>query len=1061
LSTSFFMTTVVKPVQLALAAETTTLGTTDTKVYSTNPFLNQIIPSATVIAAQNDLYASVMMAQAILESGWGTSTLSKAPNYNLFGIKGQYNGESINMETLEDSGGQNYYPINAEFRKYPSYAESLQDYANLLANGTSWNPTYYAGAWKSNAATYQDATAYLTGRYATDTAYSTKLNRIIAQYGLDQYDNYQPVIEEEVEEPDAGNIDFETPIETPELPNVELPENTDEETPTEPTEDKEDAVTPTTPETPVQAGDAVHVVKSGDTLYAIAKKYGISLVDLLSLNKLNSNMIYVGDRLVLPDSVVVEEEVEEETTAPSTPNETPSDTTTASYTVIAGDTLYKIANAKGLTISELKSLNTLTSDTIYVGQKLLLGKATTTTPDTTENGSNSNTGQTTTQSYTVKSGDTLWSIANTNNMTVTALKSANSLTSDAIYPGQILKTTGTSTGTTTPTTGTNTGTTGTTITGAFIKPASGYISSPFGYRTSPINGALEFHRGIDIAGSGNISAAQAGVVEVAAYHYSYGNYVVINHGKINGVTIKTLYAHMQSGLSVSVGQAVSQGQKIGVMGTTGSSTGVHLHFEVQENGTVVNPVNYINGTTTVTPGVTTPTTPTTTPSTGSSVVVVSGDTLWKIATTNGLTVAELKTLNNLTSDAILTGQTLVLKSAVTVTPTTPTVTPGTTNVTVASGDTLWKIANANGLSVAELKALNNLTSDVIVPGQTLLLKQTTTTTTPSVTQPTAPTSPSTASTITVASGDTLWKIANANGLSVAELKALNNLTSDVIIPGQTLLLKQTTTTPSVTQPTTPTTPTSPSTASTITVASGDTLWKIANANGLSVSALKTLNSLTSDVIVPGQVLTLKSTTVTAPTVTQPTTTAPTTSTATSTITVATGDTLWKIANANGLTVTELKALNNLSSDYIYPGQSLKVKATATTGNTSTVVTTPTVTTPSVPTVTNKVYTVQKGDTLYKIASANGVSVADLKTWNNLSTDIIFVNQSLKVAATTTSVQATAPTTSAPAASANSYTVVKGDTLYSIAKKNSVSLAALIEANDITSNVIYVGQVITF
>ncbi|TNV68850.1 LysM peptidoglycan-binding domain-containing protein [Trichococcus shcherbakoviae subsp. psychrophilus] len=1006
LSTSFFMTTVVKPVQLVLAAESTTLRTTDTQVYSTNPFLNQIIPSATVIAAQNDLYASVMMAQAILESGWGTSTLSKAPNYNLFGIKGEYNGESINMETLEDSGGQNYYPINAEFRKYPSYAESLQDYAAVLANGTSWNPTYYAGAWKSNAATYQDATAYLTGRYATDTAYSTKLNRIIAQYGLDQYDNYQPVVEEEVEEPDAGDIDFETPAETPELPTVELPENTDEdtaeqETPAEPTENTEEAETPTTPETPVQAGDAVHVVQSGDTLYAVAKKYGISLVDLLTLNKLNSNMIYVGDRLVLPDSVVVEEEtpaeeMEEETTAPSTPTEKPSDTTTASYTVVAGDTLYKIANANGLTTSELKSLNTLTSDTIYVGQKLLLGKATTTTPDTTENGSNSNTGQTATQSYTVKSGDTLWSIANANSMTVAALKTANTLTSDAIYPGQLLKTTGTSTGTTTPTTGTNTGTTGTTVTGAFIKPASGYISSPFGYRTSPINGALEFHRGIDLAGSGNISASQAGVVEVATYHYSYGNYVVINHGKINGVTIKTLYAHMQSGLSVSVGQTVSQGQKIGVMGTTGSSTGVHLHFEVQENGTVVNPVNYINGTASVTPGVTTPTT---TPSTGSSVVVVSGDTLWKIATANGLTVSELKTLNNLTSDAIMTGQTLLLKSAATVTPTTPTtptVTPGTTTGNV-----------------------------------------------------------------TVASGDTLWKIANANGLSVAELKALNKLTSDVIVPGQTLLLKQTTTTPSVTQPTTPATPTTPSTASTIKVASGDTLWKIANANGLSVSALKALNSLTSDVIVPGQVLTLKSTTVTAPTVTQPTTTAPTTSTTTSTITVATGDTLWKIANANGLAVTELKALNNLSSDYIYPGQSLKVKAAVTTGNTSTVVTTPAVTTPSVPTATNKVYTVQKGDTLYKIASANGVSVADLKTWNSLSTDIIFVSQSLKVAATTTSAQATAPTTSAPAASANSYTVVKGDTLYSIAKKNGVSLAALIEANDITSNVIYVGQVITF
>lgn len=990
LSTSLFMTTVVKPIQLVLAAESTTLGTTDTQVYSTNPFLNQIIPSATVIAAQNDLYASVMMAQAILESGWGTSALSTAPNYNLFGIKGNYNGESVNMDTLEDSGGQNYYPINAEFRKYPSYAESLQDYADLLANGTSWNPTYYAGAWKSNAATYQDATAYLTGRYATDTAYSTKLNRIIAQYGLDQYDNYIPVVEDEVEEPDAGNVDFDTPSETPELPTVELPENTEEdpseqETPSQPAEDTEDT------ETPVQAGDAVHVVQSGDTLYAIAKKYGISLVDLLTLNKLNSNMIYVGDRLVLPESVVVEEEmpaedVDGDTTTPSTPTETPSDTIVSDYTVVAGDTLYKIAIANGLTISELKSLNSLTNDTIYVGQKLLLNKSTTPAPDTTENGSSSNTEQTTAQSYTVKTGDTLWSIANANNMTVTALKNANSLTSDAIYPGQILKTTGTSAGITTPTTGT-------TVTGAFITPASGYISSPFGYRTSPINGALEFHRGIDIAGSGNISAAQAGVVEVATYHYSYGNYVVINHGKINGVTIKTLYAHMQSGLSVSVGQTVSQGQKIGVMGTTGSSTGVHLHFEVQENGTVVNPVNYINGTTSVTPGTTTPTTP----ATGSSVVVVSGDTLWKIATANGLTVAQLKTLNNLTSDAIVTGQVLLLKSNTAVTPTTPT--------------------------------------------------------TPSVTPETA------SGSVTVASGDTLWKIANANGLSVAELKTLNNLTSDVIVPGQTLLLKQTTTTPTVTQPTTPTTPSTPSTpatGSTITVASGDTLWKLASANGLSVAVLKTLNKLTSDVIVPGQVLTLSNPTVSAPTVTQPTT-----STTTSTITVASGDTLFKIANANGLTVTALKALNNLSSDYIYPGQSLQVKATVAAGNTSNVVTTPTVTAPSVPTVTNKVYTVQKGDTLYKIASSNGVSVADLKSWNSLSTDIIFVDQSLKLAAMTTSTQTTStPTVNAPASSANTYTVQKGDTLYSIAKKNGVSLAALIEANEITSNVIYVGQVIS-
>ena len=125
----------------------------------------------------------------------------------------------------------------------------------------------------------------------------------------------------------------------------------------------------------------------------------------------------------------------------------------------------------------------------------------------------------------------------------------------------------------------------------FLRPASGYISSPFGNRVSPFGGSIEFHRGVDIAGSGAISAAQSGTVETATYHASYGYYVVINHGTINGVNVKTLYAHMQPGLLVAPGQTVSQGQQVGVMGTTGSSTGVHLHFEVQENGAVVNPVN--------------------------------------------------------------------------------------------------------------------------------------------------------------------------------------------------------------------------------------------------------------------------------------------------------------------------------------------------------------------------------------------------------------------------------------------------------------------------------------
>ena len=98
------------------------------------------------------------------------------------------------------------------------------------------------------------------------------------------------------------------------------------------------------------------------------------------------------------------------------------------------------------------------------------------------------------------------------------------------------------------------------------------------------------HAGIDIAGSGSISAAQSGTVVAAEFHSGWGNYVKIDHG--NG--LETLYAHMERGsIPVSVGDTVSQGQTIGTMGQTGSATGVHLHFEVYVNGVQVDPAPYL------------------------------------------------------------------------------------------------------------------------------------------------------------------------------------------------------------------------------------------------------------------------------------------------------------------------------------------------------------------------------------------------------------------------------------------------------------------------------------
>ncbi|MDN6161757.1 MAG: peptidoglycan DD-metalloendopeptidase family protein, partial [Atopostipes sp.] len=124
----------------------------------------------------------------------------------------------------------------------------------------------------------------------------------------------------------------------------------------------------------------------------------------------------------------------------------------------------------------------------------------------------------------------------------------------------------------------------------WTRPANGYISSEFGYRTHPIYGTKRLHGGIDIAGGGTIKAAKSGTVTVAQKHPTWGNYVKIDHG--NGVS--SLYAHMQPGLKVSAGQSVSQGQALGIMGTTGSSTGVHLHFEIYEGLERVNPRNYVN-----------------------------------------------------------------------------------------------------------------------------------------------------------------------------------------------------------------------------------------------------------------------------------------------------------------------------------------------------------------------------------------------------------------------------------------------------------------------------------
>jgi len=143
-------------------------------------------------------------------------------------------------------------------------------------------------------------------------------------------------------------------------------------------------------------------------------------------------------------------------------------------------------------------------------------------------------------------------------------------------------------------------------------------------------------------------------------------------------------------------------------------------------------------------------------------VVQAGDTLWMLAQRFGTTVDAIKALNNLTSDVLMIGQVLRI-------PGTEDTTPGFTH-TVQSGDTLWLLAQRFGTTVDAIKTLNNLTSDVLTIGQTLQI-------------------PDASIIHTVQSGDTLWLLAQRHGTTVDAIRALNNLTSDVLMIGQKLIIR--------------------------------------------------------------------------------------------------------------------------------------------------------------------------------------------------------------------------------------------------------------------------------
>ena len=540
-------------------------------------FLRNIIPAAQNVARGKDIYASVMIAQAALESGWGTSALSKAPNHNLFGVKGSYNGQSVNMQTLEDSGGQNYYSIQADFRKYPSYQESLEDYADKIVNGISGAPLFYSGAWKSKTNSYQDATAYLTGRYATDTAYGSKLNRIIEQFGLTKYDTETAVnMAEEI----ASN------------------------------------------ETSTTSGNSYTVV-SGDSLYAIARKTGTSIQDLLSLNGLNLNsIIHPGQVLALSsksattetkqeESASKEEKANEETTNEETSTSTKQSSSSGTYTVVSGDGLYAIARKTGISIDDLLSLNGLSlTSTIYPGQVLTLSansqEAESEESSSTENESSTSTQETSSEenaasseqtstggTYTVVSGDGLYAIARKTGTSIDDLLSLNGLSlNSTIYPGQVLKLSGNSESAPAAES-----------TESTAEESQEEVATP--EETTPSTNAKMY------------------------YVHSGDSLYRIAHN--HGISLSTLLEWN----NLSVDSIIYPGQ--GLIVSDGSSP---TSEQAEES--------------------TSSSEETASESTETTYTVQPGDGLWRIAKNHGLTLDELKSLNQLTSNIIQPGQVLIV-----------------------------------------------------------------------------------------------------------------------------------------------------------------------------------------------------------------------------------------------------------------------------------------------------------------------------------------------------------------------------------------------------------------
>lgn len=309
-------------------------------------FIEKIGALAREDMKNNKILASLTIAQAILESNWGRSTLAQAPNYNLFGIKGDYNGAYCTFPTSEYINGK-WCTVNANFRKYPSWAESLADHSALF---NRWDR--YSNL--RNNYNYRDVCNKVReDGYATDPSYSIKLINIIEQYNLTRFDT------ETTNTPVKEYIDTETTeyqvVAGDTLSSIANKFNTTVEelvsinNITNPNLILVGQILKIRRDDLSQVENNTYVVQQGDTLSKIAQKYGTTYQELARINNIsNPNYIQVGQVIKISCKNNITDRI---------------------YTVQQGDTLSKIAKMYNTTVGDLATKNNISNpNLILVGQ---------------------------------------------------------------------------------------------------------------------------------------------------------------------------------------------------------------------------------------------------------------------------------------------------------------------------------------------------------------------------------------------------------------------------------------------------------------------------------------------------------------------------------------------------------------------------------------------------------------------------------------------------------------------------------------------------------------------